>query len=53
VACGAEVAAGRARGASVQAPARGTAHGWLLHVWRVEVGRQVAAVGGDGTRRRA
>jgi hypothetical protein len=34
--------------ASVRGPARGAAHGWRLHVWRVEAGRQVAAVDGDG-----
>jgi hypothetical protein len=29
-------------------PARDVAHEWSLHAWRVEVGRQLAAVGGDG-----
>jgi hypothetical protein len=29
-------------------PARDVAHEWSLHVWRVEIGRQLAAVGGDG-----
>jgi hypothetical protein len=29
-------------------PARDVAHNWPLHVWCVEVGRQLAAVGGDG-----
>jgi hypothetical protein len=28
--------------------ARDVAHEWTLHAWRVEVGRQLAAVGGDG-----
>jgi hypothetical protein len=37
----------RARDAGVRAPARSAAHGWWLHVRRVEAGRQVAVVGGD------
>jgi hypothetical protein len=43
---GREVAGGRA--AVAQALVIDIAHEWPLHAWGVEVGRQLAVVGGDG-----